>query len=92
MNPQLEILVVLLVISIVVFLILLIYKSRLEREGEDALRTTPERLNEKQRALLKKVDNLSKPMWIVGTLVVILVLASIGLWIVQGLGLGMGGG
>lgn len=85
-NIQL-ILVVLLAISVVVFLILLIYKGKLERKGEEVLRTTPERLNDQQKAVLKKVDNLSKPLWIVGTLVVLLALASIGWWIYLGLGL-----
>jgi hypothetical protein len=87
MDPVLRILVILLVISIVVFLILLLYKGRLERQGEDAFRTTPERLNDKQKALLKKVDSLSTPLWIVGTLMVLLVLGTLGWWIYQGLGL-----
>lgn len=85
-NIQL-ILVVLLAISVVVFLILLIYKGKLERKGDEVFRTTPERLNDQQKAMLKKVDSLSKPLWIVGTLMVLLGLASIGWWIYIGLGL-----
>lgn len=87
MDPVLRILVILLCICVVVFFILLVYKGRLERQGEDAFRTTPERMNDKQKAVLKKVDSLSVPLWIVGTLVVLLVLGTIGWWVYQGLGL-----
>ena len=87
MNSSLEILIILFGVSVVVYLLMLIYRSHLERQGEDAFRTTPERLNDKQKAVLKKVDSLSKPIWVVGTLMVLLLLASLGLWIVQGLGL-----
>jgi hypothetical protein len=87
MNSTLEILVILLCISVVVFLFLLMYKSHLDRQGEEAFRTTPERLNEQQKALLKKVDKLSAPLWIAGTLMVLLLLGSVGFWIYQGLGL-----
>ncbi|HVB98957.1 MAG TPA: hypothetical protein VNJ12_06440 [Candidatus Dormibacteraeota bacterium] len=87
MNSPLQILVVLFCVSVVVFLLMLFYKSHLERKGEEAFRTTPERLNDQQKALLKKVDGMSKPMWIVGTLMVLLLLSSIGLWIFLGLGL-----
>lgn len=90
-DPILKTLIILLIISVVVFLLLLVYKSRLERQGEEAFRTTPERLNDQQKALLKKVDSLSAPTWIVGTLMVVLLLATIGWWIYQGLGLGIGG-
>ncbi|HVB34297.1 MAG TPA: hypothetical protein VNJ52_08015 [Patescibacteria group bacterium] len=82
-----SILLILLGISVVVFLFLLVYKGRLERKGDEVYRTTPERLNEQQKALLRKVDSLSKPMWFVGTLMVLLMLASVGWWIYQGLGL-----
>lgn len=86
-DPLLEVLIILLGISIVVFLLLLFYKAKLERQGDEAFRTTPERLNDKQRAVLRKVDSLSKPMWIVGTLMVLFLIASVGWWIYQGLGL-----
>jgi uncharacterized membrane protein len=88
MDPLLRILIILFGVSIVIFLILLIYKSRLERQGDEVFRTTPERMSEQQKALLQKVNNLSKPLWIVGTLTVLLLLASVGWWIVTGLGLG----
>lgn len=88
MDPLLRTLLILLVISIVVFLILLVYKSRLQRQEDDAFRTTPERLTDAQKAVMKKVGSLSTPLWIVGTLVILLLLASVGWWIVQGLGLG----
>jgi hypothetical protein len=87
LTPELKILVGLFTVSLVVWFILIIYKSKLEREEEEQvfLKSTPERLGEKQAALLQKVNKLSKPMWIVGTLTVLLMLAAVGMWIYQGL-------
>lgn len=88
MSPQLKILVILVGISLVVWFVLFIYRGRLERQGDEVFRTTPERLNDQQAALLKRVDKMSAPVWIVGTVTVILILATIGLWVYQGLGIG----
>jgi len=87
LTPQLKVLIALFVVSLVVWFILIIYKSKLEREEEEKvfLKTTPERLGKEQAALLQKVNKLSKPMWIVGTLTVLLMLAAVGMWIYQGL-------
>jgi hypothetical protein len=87
LTPQLKILIVLFVISVVIWFILIVYKKRLEREEEDKvfLGSTPERLNEEQTKLLEKVNRLSKPMWIVGSVTVLLLLSAVGVWIYQGL-------
>lgn len=86
-SPQLEILVVLFCISVVVWILLMIYKSRLERRAEERvfLSGTPERLTEKDSLLLGKVNRLSKPMWAIGIITVVLLLAMLGTWIYQGL-------
>ncbi len=87
LTPQLQILIILFGISVLVWLILAVYKSRLSREEEDKvfLGTTPERMNEEHSKLMEKVTRLSKPMWIVGVVTVLLLLATIGMWIYQGL-------
>jgi len=87
LTPQLKILIGLFVVSVVTWFVLLVYKSKLEREEEDKvfLGSTPERLGKEQTALLEKVNRLSKPMWIVGTLTFLFMLAAIAMWIYQGL-------
>jgi hypothetical protein len=87
LTPQLGTLIVLFVISVVVWIALLIYKSRLEREEEDKifLGTTPERLKEEDAALLQKVNRISKPIWIVGVITVLLLFGAVAVWIYQGL-------
>jgi hypothetical protein len=42
-------------------------------------------MGEEQRQILQKVMGLSKPLWIFGTLTVLLLLCTIGVWIYQGL-------
>lgn len=86
-DPLLEILIILFVVSVVVFLILLMYRSRLHRLEDDAFRTMPERLTDAQKAVLKRAEGLSKPMWIVGVLMVVFLLAMVSWWIILGLGL-----
>jgi uncharacterized membrane protein len=87
LSPQLEILIILFGISLIIWILLLIYKSRLARQEEQQvfLGTPPERLGEKQTELLKKVNRLSKPLWIFGLLTIFLLLATLGVWIYQGL-------
>lgn len=87
LTPQLLTLVVLFAISVVVWIALLIYKGRLEREEEDKvfLGTTPERLKAEDAALLEKVNRLSKPIWIVGVISVLLLCGAVAVWIYQGL-------
>lgn len=87
LTPELKILIILFGISVLVWLILALYKSRLAREEEDKvfLGTTPERLNEEHSKIMERVSRLSKPMWIVGLVTVLLLLAAIGTWIYQGL-------
>ena len=85
-TPQLKILIALFVLSAVIWLILIFYKSRLEREEEDKvfLGSTPERMGEAQIAILQKVGRLSKPLWIFGVLSLLFLLAAVGTWIYQG--------
>ncbi|MDE3137119.1 MAG: hypothetical protein KGL59_11130 [Acidobacteriota bacterium] len=87
LTPQLEILIGLFIVSLVIWFILIIYKTRLERQEEDKvfLGSTPERMGEDQKKILQKVMGLSKPLWIVGTLTVLFMLCAIGVWIYQGL-------
>ncbi len=86
LSPQLEILVVLFCISLVVWFVMIVYKSRLERTAEERvfLAKTPD-LSEQDSQLLRKVNRLSVPMWIIGILTVLLLLAVLGTWIYQGL-------
>lgn len=85
LNPTLKLLIVLFVASLVIWLLLLIYKSRLEQAGEDVFRTTPERLTEEQKKVLQKVDRLSIPMWIFGILSIVILLCSVAYWLYSGL-------
>lgn len=86
LTPQLEILLALFIIGVIVWMILLVYKSRLERQEEDKVFLgSTERLKEEDAALLQKVNRLSKPIWIVAILTVLFLLAGIGVWIYQGL-------
>lgn len=87
LTPQLKILIVLFAVSLIVWIGLILYKKQLEREVEDKvfLGSTPERLGEKQAALLQKVNKLSMPMWIFGSLTVLLLIGTIGMWLYQGL-------
>lgn len=86
-DPLLEILIILFAVSVVVFLFLLMYRARLHRQEDEAFRTRPERLSDAQKAVLKKAEGLSKPMWIVGVLMVLFLLAMVSWWIIVGLGL-----
>jgi hypothetical protein len=87
LDPRLKLLIILFAISVVVWLVLIIYRGRLAREEEDQvfLGTTPERLSAKDTALMQRVARLSTPIWIVGVLMVLLLLATIALWIYLGL-------
>lgn len=87
LTPQLKILIGLFIISVVIWFILIIYKKKLERQEEDKifLGATPERLNEEQRKLLDKVNQLSKPLWIVGTLTILFLLGALAMWVYQGI-------
>lgn len=87
LTPQLKIMIVLFVISLVIWFALILYKKKLERQEEDKvfLGSTPERLGEEQKQILQKVMQLSKPLWIFGMLTVLLMLSALGVWIYQGL-------
>jgi hypothetical protein len=86
LTPQLEILIVLFIVSVVIWFALIIYEKRLERQEEDKVfLTTPERMGEEQTKILQKVMSLSKPLWIFGTLSVLFLLCALGVWIYQGL-------
>jgi Ca2+/Na+ antiporter len=85
LSPELKLMIALFVVCLVVWIGLIVYKSKLEREEEDVFRTTPERLNDEQKAVLQKVDRLSKPMWIFGILTILLMVGSVALWLYHGL-------
>lgn len=87
LTPELEILIILFGISLIVWIFLIFYKSRLSQQEDQQvfLGSAHERASEKQMALLNKVNRLSKLMWIFGLLTFGLLLAGIGVWIYQGL-------
>ncbi len=87
LNPQLKVLIALFLASLVIWLVLMFYKSRLEREVEEKvfLGSTPERLGEAQKKVLNKVNALSKWLWIFGSLTVLFLLGSVGAWIYYGI-------
>ncbi len=86
-KSPLEILIALFVASLVIWLVLVIYKSKLEREVEEKvfLGSTPERLGEEQQKVLNKVNGLSKWLWTFGVLTVALLLGAVGTWIYYGI-------
>lgn len=87
LTPQLEIPIALFIVCVFVWFILIVYKKKLEREEEEKvfLGSTPERLGAEQTAIMQKVNRLSKPMWTIGILTVFFLLASLAVWIYQGL-------
>lgn len=86
-KPPLEILIALFVASLVIWMVLVIYKSKLDREVEEKvlLGSTPERLGEAQQKVLNKVNGLSKWLWTFGVLTVLLLLGAVGTWIYYGI-------
>ena len=85
-TPQVEMLFGLFVLSVIIWIILIIYKSRLESQGQDKISLgTTERLKPEDAELLKKVDRMSKPLWAVGIITVLLLCATVAMWIYQGL-------
>jgi hypothetical protein len=87
LQPPLEILIALFVASLVIWLILVFYKSRLEREVEEKvlLGSTPERLGAEQQKILNKVNGMSKWLWMFGVLTVVFLLGAVGAWIYYGI-------
>lgn len=87
LDPKLFSLIVLFVVCAVLWLIVILYRGRLMRDEEDKvfLASTREQMGTEQQAIMKKVSALSMPIWILGVLAIIFLLASIALWIYQGL-------
>lgn len=85
-TPQVELLFGLFILSVIVWIILIIYKGRLESQGQDKISLgTTERLKPEDAALLNKVNRMSTPLWIVGVITVLLLCATVAMWIYQGL-------
>jgi hypothetical protein len=70
-----------------VFLALLIWRNLLESHEDDQLflAAAEEHMAREQRALVHRINTLSKPIMMTGILAGILLLASGGLWLYEGL-------
>jgi len=70
-----------------VFLALLIWRNLLESHEDDQLflDAAEEHMAKEQRALVQRINTLSKPIMMTGILAGVLLLASAGLWLYEGL-------
>lgn len=70
-----------------VFLALLIWRNLLESHEDDQLflDAAEEHMAREQRALVQRINTLSKPIMMTGILAGALLLASAGLWLYEGL-------
>jgi hypothetical protein len=70
-----------------VFLALLIWRNLLESHEDDQLflDSAEEHMAKEQRALVQRINTLSKPIMMTGILAGVLLLTSAGLWLYEGL-------
>ena len=70
-----------------VFLALLIWRNLLESHEDDQLflDAAEEHMAREQRALVQRINTLSRPIMMTGILAGVLLLASAGLWLYEGL-------
>jgi len=70
-----------------VFLALLLWRNLLESHEDDQLfiDSAEEHMAKEQRALIQRINTLSRPIMMTGILAGVLLLASAGLWLYEGL-------
>jgi hypothetical protein len=70
-----------------VFLALLLWRNLLESHEDDQLfiDASEEHMAREQRALIQRINTLSRPIMMTGILAGVLLLASAGLWLYEGL-------
>jgi hypothetical protein len=70
-----------------VFLALLLWRNLLESHEDDQLfiDAAEEHMAKEQRALIERINTLSRPIMMTGILAGVLLLASAGLWLYEGL-------
>jgi hypothetical protein len=70
-----------------VFLALLLWRNLLESHEDDQLfiDAAEEHMAKEQRALIQRINTLSRPIMMTGILAGVLLLASAGLWLYEGL-------
>jgi len=70
-----------------VFLALLIWRNLLESHEDDQLflDAAEEHMAKEQRALVQRINTLSRPIMMTGILAGVLLLASAGMWLYEGL-------
>jgi len=70
-----------------VFLALLLWRNLLESHEDDQLfiDAAEEHMAREQRALIQRINTLSRPIMMTGILAGVLLLASAGLWLYEGL-------
>ena len=70
-----------------IFLILLIWRNLLESHEDDQLflDAAEEHMAQEQRALVQKINTLSRPIMMTGILAGVLLLTTAGLWLYEGL-------
>jgi hypothetical protein len=70
-----------------VFLALLLWRNLLESHEDDQLfiDAAQEHMAKEQRALIQRINTLSRPIMMTGILAGVLLLASAGLWLYEGL-------
>ena len=70
-----------------VFLALLLWRNLLESHEDDQLfiDAAAEHMAREQRALIQRINTLSRPIMMTGILAGVLLLASAGLWLYEGL-------
>jgi hypothetical protein len=86
MSPMVRALLLSWIAITVVWIILLVYRTLLSRrEEEEIFLGRPDQLSPEQQAIMQRLERLTRPIWALGVLSGLLLIAWLGLWIYQGL-------
>jgi hypothetical protein len=86
MSPMVRALLISWIVVTLFWIVLLVYRTMLSRrEEEEIFLGRPDQLSPEQMALTQRVERLSRPIWTLGVLSGLLLIAWLGLWIYQGL-------